>query len=117
PVLPRLIEPKLKVQVLDETVTESLLPPPSLSVTVTWLLPLMLWLLASPDHVEQNELTLICSENVITIVSPSSRRPAVPPPLLSETELTVGAVVSTVNVFVGLEPVFSAASVCDACAV
>ena len=79
----------------------------------------------SPDNVaallplqpERIELGSIGSLYVNVIVSPVSRRPAVPVPFAAARETRVGAVVSIVKVHSALVPVLPALSVCVARAV
>jgi len=102
-VLPRLIDPKWKVHVALVTVMESLVPPvPSVKVTVTSLSAARLWLLLSPDHVEQKLETFICWEKVTMIWSPSSSLPAVPPVLFLRTTLVMFGPVALTWLLFGL---------------
>lgn len=97
PVEPRLTVPRLKVQVAEVTVTESLEVPPLTSVTVTSLSTLRAWFDPSPDQDVQKLDTFMASLKPMEKVSPATSRPKVPAPVVVKA-VTVGGVVSSVIV-------------------
>src|ERR1044071_8927250 len=95
--------PKWRVHAVADTVIVSLPAPPSVTVTT---LPAALsdWSFVSGVQVEQMELSLICDENTIVIVSSFWIVPGVLPPFPSVTLVMVGATIANALFAVPLPP-------------